>query len=109
MPRYLLEGVATPEVFASMLKSPQDRGPNAMGLVEKAGGTLVDYYFGVHNCKNYVIVDLPGEKSLAELQMVLYGSGGINAAAATEIKTSSELMRVAEDAGKLTSVYGIPE
>ena len=32
--RYMLEGVATPEVFASLIKTPADRGDNAKSLVD---------------------------------------------------------------------------
>ena len=33
MPRYLIEGIATPEVYASLIKAPVDRGDNARGLI----------------------------------------------------------------------------
>lgn len=109
MPRFMLEGIATPEVFASLIKAPADRGDNARGLIEKAGGKLVDYYVGIHNYKNYVIVEFPDHKSLAELQMVLYASGAVTQATATEIVTSAELAEIFQSAGKLTGAYGVPE
>lgn len=109
MHRYMLEGIATPEVFASLIASPADRGANAKGLIEKAGGVLVDYYVGIHNYKGYVIVDLPDENALSELQMVLYASGAIADSTATKIVTTAELKTVVERAGKLAGAYKIPE
>jgi len=109
MPRFMLEGIATPEVYASLIKTPVDRGDNARGLIEKAGGKLVDYYAGIHNYKNYVVVDFPDHESLAKLLTVLYASGSITEATATEIVTSDELADIFRRAGKLTDAYGVPE
>ena len=54
--RFMLEGVATPDVFAALIKSPEDRSVNAAGLMRQAGCELVDYYIGVHNYKTYVVI-----------------------------------------------------
>lgn len=109
MRRYLIEGVAAPGVFASMLQDPQDRGPGAAALIEKAGGRLIDYYLGVSNCKNYIIAEMPGPDALAELLMVLYGSGAISNPKATELMSSKGQKEVFERAGKLAGAYSAPE
>jgi len=55
--RYMLEGIATPEVFSALIKSPEDRSDNARGLMKKVGCELVDYYIGVNNFKSYIVIE----------------------------------------------------
>ena len=107
--RYMLEGIATPAVFASIISEPQDRGPNAAGLMKTAGCVLLDYYVGVHNYKNYVVIECEPTADIAALQLTLYGSGAISAATATEIVTSAELKTVGERAQNLSKAYKTPE
>jgi len=107
--RYMLEGIATPAVFASIISTPQDRGPNAAGLMKKAGCELLDYYVGVHNYKNYVVIECTADADIAALQISLYASGAITAATATEIVTSAELKTVGERAQNLSKAYKTPE
>jgi len=105
----MLEGIATPAVFASVIAKPQDRGPNAAGLVKLAGCELVAYYVGVHNYKNYVVIECGPHADIAALQVTLYASGAISTASATEIVTSAELKEVGARAKKLGEAYKIPE
>ena len=107
--RYMLEGIATPAVFASVIATPQDRGPNAAGLMKTAGCELLDYYVGVHNYKNYVVIECAANADIAALQVSLYASGAITVATATEIVTSAELKAVGERAQSLSKAYKTPE
>ena len=107
--RYMLEGIATPAVFASIISAPQDRGPNAAGLVNKAGCELLDYYVGIHNYKNYVVIECAADADIAALQVSLFASGAITTATATEIVTSAELKTIGERAQNLSKAYKIPD
>jgi uncharacterized protein with GYD domain len=107
--RYMLEGIATPGAFASVVATPQDRGPNAAGLIKLAGCELLDYYIGVHNYKNYVVIECRPDADIAALQLSLYASGAISAAQATEILTSKELKAAAERTKALSEAYQTPE
>ena len=69
--RYLLEGVSTPAVYAALMKSPEDRSANAKVLMAAAGCELIDYYLGVNNYKNYIIIDCGEETNLSALQIQL--------------------------------------
>lgn len=107
--RYMLEGIATPAVFASVIAEPQDRGPNAAGLIKKVGCELLDYYIGVHNYKNYVVIECSKDADIAVLQFTLFASGGITSGTATEIVTSAEFKMAAERAQKVTKTYKLPK
>lgn len=107
--RYMLEGIASPAVFASIISTPQDRGPNAAGLMKQAGCELLDYYVGVHNYKNYVVIECAENADIAALQITLYASGAISTATATEIVTSAELKTIGEKAQSLSKAYKTPD
>ena len=109
MPRYLLEGTATPEVYASLIQKPEDRADNARGLIEKAGCKLIGYYNGVNNYKTYVIIECPDDAALAAIQFVMFAAGGITEGTATQIVTSAETVGVAQDAAKLAGSYQTPD
>ena len=107
--RYMLEGVATPEVFAGLIKQPEDRSENARGLMAKAGCELISYYIGVNNYKSYVIIECGPDVDIAALQFVTFAAGGITEGTASQIITSAEAAKVAERAGELAGSYKIPE
>jgi len=107
--RYMLEGISTPAAFASVIATPQDRGPNAASLMKKVGCELLDYYVGVHNYKNYVIIECIANADIAALQLTLFASGGVASGTATEIITSAELKAVGERAQAISKAYKLPE
>lgn len=107
--RYMLEGIATPAVFAGLIKQPEDRSENARGLMEKAGCELLDYYIGVNNYKSYVIIECGPDANIAALQFVTFAAGGIAEGTASQIITSAEAAKVAERAGELVGSYKVPE
>ena len=107
--RYLLEGISTPAVYAALIKSPEDRSINAKVLMEAAGCELVDYYLGVNNYKNYIIIDCGEETNLSALQILIFGSGGVSSGTATELRTAAQMAEDAKEAAELTGSYKVPE
>lgn len=107
--RYLLSGTATPEVFAALIKKPEDRSENAGTLMKAAGCELVDYYVGISDYKSYIIMECAQAKSLGALQMLIYASGSMVEGQAVQIVTSAELKDLAVEAGKLVEYHRIPE
>ena len=107
--RYMLEGISTPEVFAALLKNPEDRSANAKRLMAAAGCELIDYYIGVHNYKGYIIIDCGADANLAALQLVTFAGGGVSVGEATKILTGAELAEQAKAAAALVDSYKVPE
>ena len=107
--RYLLEGVSTPAVYAALMKNPEDRSINARVLMEAAGCELVDYYLGVNNYKNYIIIDCGEETNLSALQILIFGSGGVSTGTATELRTAAQMAEDAKEAAELAGSYKVPE
>lgn len=109
MTRYLLEGTATPDVYAAVIRNPEDRAESARKLMAKAGCNLVDYYFGINNYKTYVIVDCPNNETLAAIQFVLFSAGGMTKGTAVQIVSSADVVTSLKKAGELAGSYGAPE
>lgn len=107
--RYLLEGTATPEVFAALIANPEDRADNARGLMEAAGCKLIDYYIGINNYKAYIIIECEDPADLNALQMVMFASGAMTEGTATRLVTSGEFVGVMQDAGNLVKSYRTPK
>ena len=106
--RYMLEGIAAPETWGAILANPQDRGPNAAGLMKAAGCELIDYYFGMFNYKSYVIIECPKSVDISPIQITMFGAGTVDTATATPIVTTAEMVDVAKAAQKVAGAYGGP-
>ena len=107
--RYMLEGIAAPSTWGAILANPQDRGPNAAGLMKAAGCELIDYYFGMYNYKSYVIIECPRSVDISPIQITMFGAGTVDTATATPIVTTAEMVDVAKAAQKIASAYGGPD
>jgi len=107
--RYLIEGVSTPAVYAALMKSPEDRSANAKVLMAAAGCELIDYYLGVNNYKNYIIIDCGEDTNLSALQILIFGSGGVGEGSLTELRTAAQMAEDAKAAAELAGSYNVPE
>ena len=107
--RYLIEGVSTPAVYGALMQNPEDRSANAKVLMAAAGCELIDYYLGVNNYKNYIIIDCGEETNLSALQILLFGSGGMGEGSLTELRTAAQMAEDAKAAADLAGSYQVPE
>jgi len=107
--RYLMEGVSTPAVYAALMKNPEDRSANAKVLMAAAGCELIDYYLGVNNYKNYIIIDCGPDTNLSALQILVFGSGGVSTGTVTELRTAAQMAEDAKAAAGLIDSYQVPE
>ena len=111
MNRYMITGVSTQEVYASIVKEPQDRTVGARKLMETAGCRLVDYYFGINDYKMYIIVDCPDEGTLGSLLFLFMANGALaeGTASATRLVSGSDAVGIMEGASKLSGSYATPK
>ena len=111
MNRYMITGVSTQEVYASIVKEPQDRTVGARKLMEASGCRLVDYYFGVNDYKMYIIVDCPDEDTLGSLLFLFMANGALaeGTASATRVVSGSDAVGIMEGASKLSGSYATPK
>jgi len=106
MARYLYEMSLTPAVFATLLKNPQDRAEATRPMVERLGGTLEEYYFGVGQSTIFVICEFPGPVTAEALTIAVMAGGALTSCKATPILTAAEAVEAMQKAGDI--VYRPP-
>ena len=102
MAYYLIQAAFTPEAWAKLVKSPQDRKAAVAPMVEKLGGRLESYWYSFGDYDSVVIVQVPDNVTAAALSLAASASGSIKAIKTTPLMTMEEgmeAMRKAAAAG----------
>ena len=76
---YLFIGTPSPEGWRWLVENPEagDREKVARAAVERVGGELLGYYWGVNNAKNYIIVRLPADAETVPAFLIMRLSTGL--------------------------------
>nr|MBA2713953.1 GYD domain-containing protein [Rubrobacteraceae bacterium] len=61
MPLYMTQFAYTPEAWAALTRSPEDRSEPLRGLLENMGGRLVSFYNSFGEYDGLVIFEAPDE------------------------------------------------
>jgi uncharacterized protein with GYD domain len=107
MPSYLYQVAYTPEAWATLVKSPQDRIEAVRPVVEAMGGRIVCAYFAFGDYDLVAIAEYPGNVGAAAFSMAATAGGALKAIRTTplmSIDEGIEAMRLAAGAG-----YSPPE
>lgn len=83
MSLYMIQARLTPEAWKAIYSSSVDRRQVISGMLEKAGGRLVDYYFSFGDCDVVLVADAPDNRLAAAAAMAIARSGAV-----IEIKTT---------------------
>jgi uncharacterized protein with GYD domain len=101
MARYLIQVSIKPEVFATMIKNPQDRGAAVRPIFEAAGGKLEEYYFAIGENTVYILAEVPDQMSLEALCMATLAGGAITSIKMTALLTAQEAIGVMKKAAEV--------
>lgn len=96
MARYLIEGVASTQILAALVKNPHDRAEALRPLFAKMGGKLEAYYFVVGQPKYYIICELPDPvdpATLASVGIASMAQGASTDFTCMQILTSAEMVQ----------------
>jgi uncharacterized protein with GYD domain len=102
MAYYLIQAAYTPEAWAKMVKSPQDRRAAIRPMIEKLGGRLEGFWVSFGDYDAVVIAQAPDNVSAAALALAAAAGGSVKAIKTTPLMTMEEgmdAMRKAADAG----------
>jgi uncharacterized protein with GYD domain len=102
MAYYLIQAAFTPEAWAKLVKSPQDRRQAVAPMVEKLGGRLENYWISFGEYDSVVVVQVPDNVTAAALSLAASSSGALKAIKTTPLMTMEEgmeAMRKAAAAG----------
>ena len=106
MARYLFQLCIKPEVYATMMQNPQDRGEATRPLFEAVGGRMEEYYFAVGENTVYVLCEVPDPATVEALTMAVLAGGAVTSTKVTGILTAHEAIDVMKKAGDI--VYRPP-
>ena len=101
MARYLIQVSLKPEVYATMIKNPQDREEAVRPLFETAGGKLEEYYFAIGENTVYIIAEIPDQTNVGAFCMATLASGAVTSFKATALQTAQEAVNVMKKAAEV--------
>jgi uncharacterized protein with GYD domain len=90
MASYLLQVGYTPEAWAAMIKSPQDRSAAIKAPVEKLGGRVERFWLSFGDFDVVGVVEMPDSVSAAAFSMAVSAGGAVRALKTTPLLTSAE-------------------
>jgi uncharacterized protein with GYD domain len=93
MPHYLVQAAYTPEAWATLVSSPQDRSEPVRRMVEEAEGALDAFYLAFGDFDVVAIVELPDDATAAAVSMATSAAGAVRAIRTTPLIAPDEAVR----------------
>jgi uncharacterized protein with GYD domain len=93
---FLFSAKPTPEAWQFMKENPGDRRAATEGAMEKIGGKMLGYYWGLTTGKNYIIAAVPDGRTAQAMLIQRLSSGLVLEYEAIELVESSEMPAVFE-------------
>jgi uncharacterized protein with GYD domain len=92
MPHYLVQAAYTPEAWAALVATPQDRSDPVRSLVEEAGGALDAFYLAFGDFDVVAIVELPDDSTAAAVSITISASGAVKAMRTTPLLSTADAL-----------------
>lgn len=102
MPHYMTQVSYTPEAWARLVKSPQDRAQAIRPMIEGLGGKLESFYLTFGEYDVVIITEMPDNASAAAISIAAAAGGSLKAIKTTPLMTVDdevEALKKAAQAG----------
>ena len=101
MPLYLSKFGYTPETWARMIGSPEDRREAAQTYIESVGGKLHGFWyaFGAHD--GYTLWEAPDNVSMAAVALAIGSGGALSSLDTTVLLSVEETLDALKKAGSI--------
>jgi uncharacterized protein with GYD domain len=99
----------TPEAWAALAKSPQDRTEALRGLAGKMGGKVVSFYYSFGEYDGVAIFEAPDDVSAAAVAVAAAGAGHVKSTKTTRLLTAQEAVEVMRKAGSAAYKGPVPK
>lgn len=106
MPLYLVEFGYTPEVWAGLVKSPENREETVRQILEEAGCKLHNLWYSFGANDGFALIEAPDNKTAAGLSIAITGSGAFRRYETHVLMTQGEMMEALDKAGEVA--YAAP-
>ena len=70
-------GEPNAQAWKYLMDNPQDRKEEVSAAMEKIGGKIIKYYFGLGDGKNYIIAKLPNDNELIQAVYLMRLQSGL--------------------------------
>lgn len=102
---FMFVGTANGAAWKMLIASPSDREASVRGSIEKLGGKLLSYHFGLGNGKNYILVSLPDDPTFIQaFYLTRLGDGLLNDYQMIEMMSSSDMAVALERVKEIKAV-----
>jgi len=106
MPLYLAEFGYTPEVWAGLVKSPENREEAVRRMLEDAGCTLHSLWYAFGEADGFALIEAPDNVTAGGLAIAITSSGAFRKFETHVLMTQGELLEALEKAGEFA--YAAP-
>ena len=90
MAQYLLQFTYTPQAWAALARSPQNRLEAVRPVAERLGGRLVSKWFAFGEYDVVAILEMPDNVSAATFSMAISAAGAVKSFKTTPLMTMEE-------------------
>ena len=102
MPLYLTRFSYTPQTWARLIASPEDRREAARSYIESVGGTLHGFWYAFGPHDGYTLWEAPDNVSMAAVALAIGAGGALSPLETTvllSVDETMEAMRRAQQVG----------
>ena len=101
MPLYLSRFSYTPETWAKLIKSPEDRRAAAKQYIEAVGGKLHGFWYAFGEHDGYNLWEAPDNVSMAATVLAINAGGALNSIHTTALLTVEETLAALKKASSI--------
>jgi uncharacterized protein with GYD domain len=102
MALYMTQFSYTPEAWAALVKSPQNRETAVKALAKKMGGRVLNLYYSFGEYDGVVILEAPDETAVMGILLAAVAPGHLKATRTTVLLTMKQAMEAMGKAGSQT-------
>jgi uncharacterized protein with GYD domain len=106
MPLYMIEFGYTPEVWAGLIKSPENREETVRQILEDAGSKLHNLWYSFGENDGFALIEAPDNTTAGGLAITITASGAFRKFETHVLMTQGELLEALEKAGDIA--YAAP-
>ena len=102
MPLYLTRFRYTPETWARLIATPEDRQKAAEEYIESVGGKLHGFWYAFGTHDGHTLWEAPDNVSMAAVALAIGGGGALRSLETTVLLTVEETMEALRRAASIT-------
>ncbi len=106
MPLFMIEFGYTPEAWAGLVKSPENREETVRRILEEAGCRLHNLWYAFGENDGFAVFEAPDQTTAAALSVAITSSGAFRKFETHLLVTQSEMLEALERAGEVA--YAAP-